>query len=100
MRKLSSVISLLLLVTQGGAVCPTPTVPFAWTYGTGVSYSFPTSGAPPCWTANSISDLGIDGDIEAAFNQWTYADQSQNGSNIGFYYSTPGTPFQVYARRL
>jgi hypothetical protein len=47
----------------------------------------------------SITDLGIDGDIFEAFNQWTQANQS-NGTNIGFSYATGGGPFPVYAEQL
>ena len=81
------------------ADCPTPTSPYAWSNGLGVSYAFPANNPPPCWNAESISALGIAGDINAAFNQWTYANQSQNNSAVGFYFSTSG-PFWVFAQTV
>jgi hypothetical protein len=65
-----------------------------------VTYEFPAPGPqPPAYTALSITDLGIADDIHAAFSRWTYANQAENPSNVGFYFGTPGQ-VRVYALRV
>jgi hypothetical protein len=100
MRKLTPTVLLLLIGTVSRATCPTPTVSYSWSYGSPVSYSFPSHSTPPCWSPVSITGSGIDGNINSAFDQWTYADQNQNTSNVTFYLSTGGTPFTVDARTV
>lgn len=104
MRRSASFVSLFLLVASVlRADCPTPNVAefYAWQSGIGVGYSFPVAGPPPGYlTYLSINDLGIADDIHAAFNQWTYANQSENPSNVSFHFSGGGTPFEVYAARV
>jgi hypothetical protein len=65
----------------------------------GVAYAFPSSVPPPCWASQSIIGLGINGDIDSSFTQWTNADQTQNSSNVTFY-SSPEGPFRVYAQSV
>ncbi len=91
MRRIFPFVSLFLAAALLRAVCPTPTVNYAWQNGVGVNYtlSAPCS-QPPAFTCLSIDSLGIGNDINAAFNQWTYANQAQNNTNVGFYYSTTG----------
>lgn len=99
MRTLASSISLFLTVTVVHATCPTPPVADSWQNGVGVQYSFPSLVTPPCWAAQSITAIGIDSDIHSTFNQWTYANQAQNGSNVGFYFQ-PSGPYYVLAQRV
>jgi hypothetical protein len=80
------------------ASCPTPTSSASWPHGISVNYNFPAAGPPPpAYTNLSITSLGIDGDINSAFNQWTYANQAQNGSNVGFFLSNGNGPHIVRA---
>src|SRR5579859_8037037 len=99
MKKLASTISLFLTVIVVRANCPTPVGGASWQTGLGIQYAFPPNNPPSCWAGESITGLGIDGDINSAFNQWTYADQSQNSTNIGFYFSTSGS-FWVFAQTV
>lgn len=100
MRKPAAFISLFLLVVSTlRADCPTPTVYYGWE-DISVTYEFPAPGPqPPAYTALSITDLGIADDIHAAFSRWTYANQAENPSNVGFYFGTPGQ-VRVYALRV
>ena len=50
----------------------------------------------PCYNPASIAGLGIGDDINSAFNRWNYANQSQNSSNVQFFFSTTGA-FEVEA---
>lgn len=80
------------------AACPTPQWPWAWSNGFGVGYNTPTRGPGPAALTNlSIASLGILGSIQSAFSTWHYANQSQNSSNIGFYYNNGNGPFRIYA---
>jgi hypothetical protein len=74
-RKLTSMLSLWLTLTATTvrADCPSPQVAYAWQPGIGVNYAW-TMQTRECWTAQDIVALGIDGDINAAFQRWTYAD--------------------------
>lgn len=99
MKILNSAVCLFLSVAMLRATCPTPTSNAHWSYGTGVAYSFPANNTVPCWRPDSITSLGINSDIDAAFNQWSNADASQNGSNVGFYYSA-SSPFWVFAQTV
>jgi len=98
MRTLAQIFSLLLIVTVVRAECPTPQTYYSWTGGPNVVlYEFPSAGPPPtCWNNESITALGIDSDIHAAFQQWTYAKQQQNTTGIVFNF-TQQAPFRVYA---
>ena len=49
--------------------------------------------------AESITGLGIDNDIHAAFARWSWADQNQNSSNVTFYFQ-PNGPFRVFAQTV
>lgn len=100
MNTLLKPLSLLLIaVTALRAVCPTPTGTYSWANAIPVSYAYPTYVGPPCWVHQSASGLGIQGDIDAAFNQWTHANQNQNSTNTTFYFSTSGT-WNVYVLRV
>src|SRR5215471_21488504 len=101
---MSKVSSAIMTITILRASCPTPGqiaeygTYFAWQPAVGVNYGFPTAGPPPpVYTNLSITDLGIDGDIIAAFNQWNYANSFQNNSDVAFYGPAGGGPFSVYA---
>lgn len=82
------------------ADCPTPTVNYAWQNGISENYSWPTPNPPAAFTGLSIDNIGIGGDLSSAFSQWTYADQSQNPSNVTFYYIGGGAPYNVYAYQV
>ena len=47
-----------------------------------------------------MGSLGIASDIDSAFNAWTYANQAQNGSNVGFYNGGTNGPFRIYAYQV
>ena len=74
MRSFASIVSIFLTVMVLRADCPTPIEcgpgVCVWPSNVGVSYAFPSSNPPPCWAAQSIAGLGIDGDINSAFNRW------------------------------
>lgn len=100
MRKRALLVSLLLsAATVTRATCPTPNWPQPQTWGViSVVYNFPTPGPPPPYlTFLPMAGLGITGDIDSAFNEWTYANQAQNGSNVGFYSGGTNGPFRIYA---
>ncbi len=93
MRKVTLSLFLTIMLVRGN--CPTPTVPYSWST-TSVSYAMDSNTQAPCWTGDSFDP----NDINAAFNQWTYADQNQNSTNTGFYFSPGGVPFNVHANRV
>ena len=65
-----------------------------------MNYNFPTPGPPPAYLTNvSIASLGIQGDINSAFNEWTTANQA-NGALVGFYSGGSNGPYRVYAYRV
>src|ERR1035438_9678730 len=91
-----SLFSISLLAAMLRADCPTPvTSDGAWGVGTPISYSWPGSMPGSAWTDLSVDTLGIADDINAAFNEWTYANQSQNSTENTFYYSNTGTAVTV-----
>lgn len=99
MRKITSfAITLTLTVNAVNAACPTPAVAYSWHYSSSVSYYFPAWTPPAAYTFLPIMDLGIDGDINSAFNQWSYANSAQNPSNVGYYFGIGS--FRVYAVRV
>lgn len=104
MRKLGSIISLSLLSTATlvRATCPTPNWPNPQSWQIiSVNYNYPTPGPPPPYlTFIPMNSLGISSDIDAAFNAWTYANQAQNSSNVGFYIGGTNGPFRVYAYQV
>src|SRR5438093_13784506 len=96
MRKLLSIITIVFVAR---ADCPTPSVNYAWSNGTGVQYAFPANNPPACWHGESITGLGIDSDIHAAFTRWSWADQNQNSSEVTFYFQPDGN-FRVFAQTV
>lgn len=88
------------------ASCPTPSnfSGESWQVYS-VKYNFPTSTSYPRYylTPLSVGLLGIQSNIDAAFNGWTYANRNQNLTAIGF---TPGDPgygeglIRVYAYQV
>ncbi len=99
MRHNIALLLTLSFVMNVRADCPTPQSPAAWPNGLGVSYAFPANNPPPCWRGESINALGLTSDISGAFGQWTNANQSQNNSGVGFYYSNSG-PFTVFVQTV
>lgn len=78
------------------AVCPTPGVDYGWPFGIPVYYTWGTYNGPVAWTNLGIPNLGIEGPIHDALGIWSSANQSQNSSNVTFYYSGTGS-LRVYA---
>ena len=87
-------IAIFLTSSLLHADCPTPTQPDS-RETISVSYAFPSYVGAPCYSGTIITGW-IDGDINQAFARWTYADQAQNSTNTGFYFSGAG-PFNVIA---
>jgi hypothetical protein len=78
------------------AVCPTPGVVYGWPFGIPAYYTWANFNGPAAWTNLGVGNLGIESPIHDAFSSWSSANQSQNSSNVTFYYS--GTGFvRVYA---
>src|SRR5437867_3656207 len=100
MRKVALFLSLYLVAALLRAVCPTPQANAAWSNGFSVNYTFPPSNPPPAYTALSIDNLGISSDINSAFNQWTYANQSQNITNVNFVFNSGSGAIRVYAYQV
>lgn len=90
------------VVSPVRATCPTPNPPLPQSWQIiSVTYNYPTPGLPPGYlTFLPMSSLGISGDIDSAFNEWTYANQAKNGTNVGFYAGGTNGPFRIYAYRV
>jgi len=100
-QKIVLVGLIFILVGALYASCPTPTAPAAWQNGLNIGYSWPyPSSAPSAFTVLSVDSLGIGSDINSAFNQWGYANQSQNSTQDTFYYSPSGVPIRVYVYQI
>jgi hypothetical protein len=66
----------------------------------GIGYSWPSSSPPPAFTALSVDDLGISGDINSAFGQWSYANEAQNSTGNTFYFATGGVPIRLFVYQV
>jgi hypothetical protein len=65
-----------------------------------VNYNYPTPGpSAPYLTFLPMSFLGITGDIDAAFSDWT-ANRFVNGSLVGFQAGGSNGPFRIYAYQV
>jgi hypothetical protein len=97
MNKLTAIVSLLLTASSLRADCPTPQFGYWWPQLTQILYAFRPNNPPPCWQGESITGLGIDGDINAAFYQWS----TQNGNGTSFAQTQPyGDNFTVWAQSV
>lgn len=101
MKTLTTIISLFLMSTSLRADCPTPPWGYWWPQLTQVLYAFRPSNPPPCWAGQSITGLGIDGDINSAFTQWNYVNTNQNGNGTSFAQTQPyGDSYSIYAQSV
>jgi hypothetical protein len=104
MKQVIPVQATLLLLLASSMVrgdCPTPNWPNPQSWQIpAVNYNFPAPGPPAPYLTNvSVASLGIVADIDAAFSEWTVANQGNN-ANVGFYSAGVNGPFRVYAYRV
>ncbi len=106
LRRAAKVIVVMAIVFFGASVfgdCPTPQGIYSWSeagilavqyqFSQGVGGPLPAPYNPVPWSSlgNTTSNI-INGN-----NIWTYNNQTSNSTNIGFYNTTAGGPYNYYA---